>query len=214
MARAPRIDISGYCYHVLNRANGRARMYESDQHYRAFEELLAEAVETFGINILAYTIMPNHWHLVIQTTHDGQMGESMKWITQTHTQQHHIEKKTVGTGHLYQGRYKSFPIETDSYLVQVIRYVERNPVRAKLVPRAEDWRWGSLWRRTNGSPRQQELLAPLPTELPYNYLGWVNESEDEETIGHIRTSLERSKPLGSEEWNELLDRGYARRRKE
>ncbi len=189
-------------------------MYESDQHYRAFEELLAEAVETFGINILAYTIMPNHWHLVIQTTHDGQMGESMKWITQTHTQQHHIEKKTVGTGHLYQGRYKSFPIETDSYLVQVIRYVERNPVRAKLVPRAEDWRWGSLWRRTNGSPRQQELLAPLPTELPYNYLGWVNESEDEETIGHIRTSLERSKPLGSEEWNELLDRGYARRRKE
>jgi putative transposase len=81
--------------------------------------------------------MPNHWHLVLWPRKKGELSEFMRWLTVTHTQRWHASHRTSGTGPLYQGRFKSFPIEDDDHLLAVVRYVERNALRAKLVARAE-----------------------------------------------------------------------------
>ena len=111
------------------------------------------------IRILDYVVMPNHWHLVIWPETDEQTSEFFYWLTLTHTMRWHAHHATGGTGHLYQGRFKSFPVQEDEHLLAVLRYVERNPPRANFVERAEHWRWGSAWRRHCGKPDDQQLLA-------------------------------------------------------
>jgi putative transposase len=91
--------------------------------------------------------MPNHWHLLLWPRRDGELSEILRWITVTHTQRWHAHHRTAGTGPVYQGRFKSFPVQTDAHFLTVARYVERNALRAKLVPRAEDWQWSSIWRQ-------------------------------------------------------------------
>ena len=133
MPRMNRLAVGGVIYHVINRANNRAQIFHTDKDYQHFESLLLEGVELTGMRILSYCIMPNHWHLVLHPLNDGDMSEFMRWVTTTHVRQHRTQTKTIGEGHLYQGAYKSFPIETDSHLLTVIRYVEQNPLQAKLV---------------------------------------------------------------------------------
>lgn len=87
----------------------------------------------------------------------------------------HAHHHTSGTGHLYQGRFKSFPVQSDDHLYTVLRYVERNAVRAELVERAEDWRWSSVWRRKHGDAESQAILARWPIERPRNWLWRVNQ---------------------------------------
>jgi hypothetical protein len=118
------------------------------------------------MRLLAYCIMPNHWHLVLYPRKDGDLSKFVNWLTLTHTQRRHAAHRTIGHGHLYQGRYKSFLCEKDAHFLQFVRYVERNPLRANLVRRASDWRWGSLWRRTHGTPKHQALLHAWPVPEP------------------------------------------------
>ncbi len=120
------------------------------------------------IRLLAYCLMPNHWHMVLWPRKDGEMTEFLRWLTTTHSQRLHAHRHTSGYGHIYQGRFKSFPIEQDESLLVVLRYVERNALRAKLVERAQDWRWCSLWRRINGD--QQFVLSRGPVETPTDWI--------------------------------------------
>ena len=131
MPRTTRVDVKDYCYHIVNRANARLPIFFNKKDYVLFEKVLEEARKRFSMRILAYILMPNHFHLVLYPLNDGDMGKFMQWLTLTHTQRWHQVKKTKGTGHLYQGRYKSFLIEQDDHLLAVIRYVERNALRAK-----------------------------------------------------------------------------------
>ena len=96
------------------------------------------------MRLLAYCVMPNHWHLVVWPHQDGALSRFMNWLTLTHTQRWHQHRHSVGEGHVYQGQFKSFPVETNEYFLVVCRYVERNAVRAGLVERAEQWRWSSV----------------------------------------------------------------------
>jgi putative transposase len=116
--------------------------------------------------MLAYGVMPNHWHLVLWPRADGDVSRCVGWLTLMHTQRWHAHHHTTGTGHLYQGRFKSFPVQTDAHFLTVCRYVERNPVRAGLVPRAERWRWGSLWQREQRYAAVQGMLSPWPVDQP------------------------------------------------
>ena len=156
MPRVPRIDIGGHIYHIINRANGRKTIFHTKEDYIHFEKLLEEAKKKFNMRILAYVLMPNHWHLVLYPKHDGDLSVFMQWLTLTHTQQYHAKKKSTGHGHIYQGRYKSFLVGKDSYLLAVIKYIERNPVRAKLVKKVEQWQWGSGYRRLNGTTKEKK----------------------------------------------------------
>jgi putative transposase len=166
MGRPLRAAAGGWVYHVLNRANARLPIFESDGDYEAFERILAEGGERFRPRLLAYCLMPNHWHLVAWPEKDGVLSRFVGWVTLTHTRRHHAHRHTVGTGHLYQGRFKSFPVQQDEHFYAVCRYVERNAFRAGLVERPDDWRYSSLWRRTHGAAKAQAWLSAWPVSRP------------------------------------------------
>lgn len=200
MARAPRSAIGNIVYHVLNRANGRMHIFRQDKDYEAFEKLLAEAKEKYPMRILSYCLMPNHWHLLLYPKGDMDMPQYMRWLGLTHTQRWHAAHKTTGYGHLYQGRYKSFPVQTDEHFLQVARYIERNPLRASLVNKAEEWRWSSLWLRKRGDRKQKELLGDWPVPAGQKYIKWVNEPQPKEELEVIRYAIKRGRPYGGEVW--------------
>ena len=200
MPRARRVALGGLVYHVLNRANARMQLFAQDSDYQAFERVLTEAGERVGMRLLAYCVMPNHWHLVVWPRADGDLSAFLGWLTMTHAQRWHASRRTVGSGHLYQGRFKSFPVQTDEHFLTVCRYVERNALRAKLVPRAEDWRWSSLWRRTHGDDKAQALLSEWPVPCPRQWLGWVNEPQTQAEVEALRRCVTRGQPFGSEIW--------------
>jgi REP-associated tyrosine transposase len=200
MGRVRRVDVGGMVYHVLNRANFRSPLFRKKAHYRDFLSIVEESLADVPMRILAYCLMPNHWHMVLQPRADGDLSRFMRRVTLTHTQRYHAQTRTAGYGHLYQGRYKSLPVETDRHFLSLVRYVERNAKRAALVSRAEDWPWGSAYARAYGKGSQKKLLSPWPVPEPSGYLGWVNRSQPKQEIENIRYALTRSRPYGSERW--------------
>ena len=191
--------MGGEIYHVLNRANARMRIFGRGGDYLAFERILAEGNRRFQMRMLAYCLMPNHWHLVLWPRKDGDLPRYMAWTTMTHAQRWHAYMGNVGTGHLYQGRYKSAIVQDDAHLATVLRYVDGNPLRAGLVRRAEDWRWGSLWRSVNRKGLFG-LEKDWPIEKPAEWTDLVNCLQDGEDLGAIRTSIQRSQPFGNGQW--------------
>jgi putative transposase len=131
---------------------------------------------------------------------DGELSEYLRWLTLTHTQRWHAHHRTAGTGPLYQGRFKSFPVQADEHLLALCRYVERNPLRAGLVRRAETWRWSSLWHRDQGSG--PPLLAASPVPLPEDWVRHVNAVETEPELAALRRSVVRGTPYGSVAWQQ------------
>ncbi len=158
MARRPRTALGGLAYHVMNRVSGKQDLFEDSGDYEAFERVLSEARERERMRVCAYALMPNHFHLVLWPRGDGDLSRFMQWLTMTHTQRWHAHRHNVGHGHLYQSRFKSFPIQTDEHFLKVCRYVERNALRARLVERAEDWVWGSLGCREKKLDKRVKLL--------------------------------------------------------
>lgn len=199
MGRPLRAASGGIIYHVLNRANGRQVMFETPQDYQLWENVLLEAREHVPVRILAYCAMPNHWHLVLWPRRDGDLSRFMAWLTLTHTQRWHAQHQSVGTGHLYQGRFKSFPVQNDEHFLTVCRYVERNALRAKLVKRAETWQWSSLWRRTQGVKHSQ-WLTDWPVMRSRQWVKLVNEPQTDEELEAVRQCVQRGRPFGKELW--------------
>lgn len=207
MPRINRVDVADIIYHAINRANARMQIFDNENDYRLFENTLEDAKEKFDMRIISYCIMPNHWHLVLNPKKDGDLQKFMGWLSMTHTQRWHSQHKTIGSGHLYQGRYKSFPVETDEYLLQLLKYVERNPLRAKLVTRAEDWKWSSLYRREMGNSEQKSLLAKCPIDVPDNYLDLINTPQEDSELESLRQCVNKSKPYGAEGWiNKIINK--------
>jgi putative transposase len=198
MGRRLRCDLGGYVYHVLNRGAGRGVIFHKDGDYAAFESVLDEAAAEVPMRLLAYCLMPNHWHLVVWPSGDGDLSRYMHWVTLTHTRRWHEHYHKTGTGPLYQGRYKSFPVQEDDHFFSLCRYVERNPLRAGLVRRAENWPWSSLFRRTQSLPAPRLSIWPLapPADWPER----VNRVETAAELERIRQSVRRGSPFGGEDW--------------
>jgi putative transposase len=206
MARIPRSLVGDMIYHILNRANNRDVIFQEEKDYSIFEKIIFEGKEKFPINIFSFCIMPNHWHFVLSGEVGDNISNFMRWITHTHTQRWHTKYKSVGYGHVYQGRYKSFPIEKDDHFIQVCRYVERNPLRAGLVEKAEDWKWSSLWIKKCGTEKQKTLLSSWPVDEPDSYLEWVNSipNDEKEKLTKIRYAIKRGCPFGKESWTKKM----------
>ena len=130
MPRIPRGQVAGYAYHVLNRGNGGMTVFHKDGDYSAFLDLLAKAKIKFSVRVLAVCLMPNHFHLVVQPAADGAVSAFMQWWMTSHVRRYHEHYRSHG--HVWQGRFGSFPIQQDDHLLIVIRYILRNPVRAGL----------------------------------------------------------------------------------
>src|SRR5215208_6174191 len=200
MPRSPRSAPGGLVYHVLNRTVGKMTMFRKPADYDAFLRVLLLAHQRHPIRILAFCLMPTHWHFVVWPEKDGQLTEFFRWLTNTHAMRWRVSHHTRGYGHLYQGRFKSFPVQRDDHLLTLCRYVERNPVNANLVRRAQLWPYGSLHARMNGDEKLRSLLSPWPVDLPRNWVNQVNQPMTRREMEKIQISLQRSRPLGSEPW--------------
>ena len=201
MARKPRNAPGNIVYHVMNRTWGRHDLFENDADYAAFERVLAQALERDpSMRLCGYCLLPNHFHLLLWPTEDRTLSRFMQWMTMTHTQRWHAHRHSAGRGHLYQGRFKSFPVQDGSHFLKVCRYVERNPVRANLADRAEQWRWGSLAVRLEKVGDLDGKLAAWPTRRPSDWLERVNEPQDERELAALRRSTARGRPFGSSAW--------------
>lgn len=133
MPRTARASLGNWCYHVLNRGNARADVFHKDEDYAAFVGLFQPACERLRMRILGYCLMPNHFHLVLRPYADGDLGRWMQWLMTSHVRRYH--RHYGSSGHIWQGRFKAFPIEEDEHFLTVLRSVERNALRARLVRR-------------------------------------------------------------------------------
>jgi putative transposase len=172
MPRSRRNRAPGHVHHVVNRANRRKIIFHKPADYAAFLDVLGEAVARFGMRLVAFCIMRNHWHLVLWPDEKVSISEFMHWLTSTHVRRYHMHYELTGTGHLYQARYRNDVCRDDRGVLAVMRYVEGNPLAAGLVRRAEDYKWSSLRIRVDGDEGQ--LLSDGPIELPSNWTTFVN----------------------------------------
>lgn len=196
----------GVVFHVLNRGVGRQRLFDEPSDYSAFESVIEETLAKAPMRICSYCLMPNHWHFVLWPEQDGDLAVFMQRLSVTHVTRWQKHRRRVGEGHVYQGRFKSFPVESDDYFYQVARYVERNALRANLVARAEDWRWSSLWRREEGTLDERRWLAKWPVTRPRSWVQLVNEPQTEAELEALRRCVERGQPFGSAGWIEATAR--------
>ncbi len=186
------------CYHVINRGNGQATVFHKPADYDAVVKLLAQACARLPMRLLAYCLMPSHIHLVLWPLGDGDLGRWMQWLLTAHVRRYHRHYRT--SGHVWQGRFKAFPIQGDAHLLTVLRYVERNPLRANLVARAEDWAWSSL-PGFCAQPRPT-MLHSGPLERSPDWLDCVNRPETAEELAALRRSVNRGTPWGGDDWVE------------
>ena len=208
MPRVARTDVGGQVYHVLNRANARVQIFDDEDDYEQFEQILEEAVMRYDMRLLAYCVMPNHWHLVLYPREDGNLSGFMSWLTNTHTRRWHVAKDTVGEGHLYQGRYKSFLCQCDEHFLALVRYVERNPKQANLVRKADNWQWSSVWRRENGTAKQRNILSPWVVDVPQGYLSWLDKPQSQKEEKAIELATQKGSPFGNIGWIKRAVRKY------
>lgn len=200
MARLRRVARGGLTYHVINRANGKRPLFEHASDYASFEEVLAEARQRTPVRVLAYCIMPDHWHLVLAPRADGQLSSFMRWLTLTHAQRWHARHRSIGSGHIYRGRYRSFIVQSGHPLHAVCRYVERNPVRARLARRPDGWRWSSLRLRRAPAPAATGLLDDVGLPAAQEWLGYVVRPEPARELEALRYSVNRGLPFGEPGW--------------
>ena len=191
-------------YHALNRGNLRSEIFKTDADYEAFEQILAEGLERCAVQLYCYELLPTHWHLVLRPDDEGEMSRFVRWVSATHTMRHQSRYQTSGTGHVYQGRFKSFPIQGDAHFLSVCRYVEGNARRVKLVRRAEKWRWSSLSRWLQPSAPTSTLLSPWPLARSQKWVEKVNEPLAEPELIAIRNCVQRGCPFGESDWVESM----------
>jgi putative transposase len=186
-------------FHVVNRGVGRRVLFTKEEDFLAFERVVAETLRTRRMRLCAYCLMSNHWHFVVWPEQDGDLSAFMQHMTNTHVKRWKEHRHETGYGHLYQGRYKCFPVETENYFYQVVRYVERNALRANLVDRAEAWPWSSLRRAEREDPAFP-ILSPWPLLRPADWVQIVNQPQTEAELEVLRCCVNRGRPFGDPAW--------------
>lgn len=194
MPRTARASVGGVCYHVINRGNARGAVFHQPSDYGAFRTLLQEASTQVPMRVLAYCLMPNHFHLAVWPRGDGDLSRWMQWLLTAHVRRYH--RHYHSSGHVWEGRFKAFPIQQDDHLLTVLRYIERNPLRAGLVARAEDWLWSSAreWKAT------ASWLDRGPVPKPEPWARWVNTPMTDTEVEALRHSVNRGRPYGTASW--------------
>jgi len=196
MPRRPRSGCGGLIFHVMNRGARKTQLFDTADDYAAFVRVLKCATGRVPMRILAYALMPNHWHLVLWPREDPHLSAFMAWSTATHVRRWHLAHGTTGTGTLYQGRFKAIPVKDDEHFLRLCRYVERNPVRARLVAAPEQWPWSSasLQGRTAGPP-----IHPWPMPRPVGWREYLGTAETEAELAQVRRPG-NGPPLGPRDW--------------
>jgi putative transposase len=176
------------------------RMFRKVADFAEFERVMVETHARQPIRILSYCVLSNQWQFVVWPEEDGQLTDFFRRLAHTHAMRWRVSHRTVGDGHVYQGRFKSFPVQSDEHMLILLRYVEQSPLSAGLVQSAQQWRWGSLWSRAHGDEEIKALLSPWPVKRPGNWATRVNTSLNAKELDRVRVSLARGRPYGGDEW--------------
>jgi putative transposase len=205
MPRGPRVRIDGAAYHLLTRGNRKQTIFHKSEDYQAFLAILEEAHRRFDMPLCGLCLMSNHVHLLVWPDQAYAISEYMHWVLNVHVHRYHRHYSLTGLGHLYQDRYKAFPIQDDRHLYTVMRYVEANPIRASLIDRAEDWEWSSASLRRK--PVWEDILSHDGRfQLPPNWLSIVNQSQPKDQLAALRRCARLGEPFGDPEWMERVRR--------
>ena len=200
MPRIARGLSDGSVFHVINRGNGRQEVFHKRGDYYAFTSAIEEAVECFDVKILAYCLMPNHFHLLLQPERGGELIKFMQWLMTSHVRRYHRHYGT--SGHVWQGRYKSFIVQEDDHLLTVARYVEGNPVRAGFVKSARNWNWSSHRERIGRNVCK--MLSELPVPSCGDWTEYVDTAMTSSEVERLRRSVNRQAPFGKDDWVQKL----------
>jgi putative transposase len=185
-------------FHVFNRAIEGHVLFEQDGDYLLWLSVVRQAADRFGMRILAYAAMPNQWHLVLWPPNDTALSLFMHWLTTTHARRWRGARGSTGRGAIYQGRFKAVAVQQNAHFLRACRYVERNPLRARLVGRVEDWEWGSASPRARDEGRPP--LAEWPVARPATWLDLLNLPEPRRELAEIRDVIRRGLPFGNAAW--------------
>lgn len=198
MPRRPRHELEGVVFHVLNRAVRGTRLFHTHRDFDTFADILSEGLSRSTVEVLSYQVMENHWHFVMTCNRVADLSKLMHWFQGTHANNWAGAHRARGRGYVYQGRFKSVPVQTSHSLFRVCRYVERNALRKNLVSAAEDWSWGSLHARCNNC--YPIPLAEWPIPPPSNWIELVNTPHTEAELADLRRCVERDQPIGDPDW--------------
>ncbi len=202
MPRRLRHTLQGAVFHVMNRAVRRTVLFENQADFEAFIAVVRDGLSRFNIKIIAYCLMPNHWHFVVICDRIAELSQWMHWIESTHANRWNGAHGLRGTGAVYQGRFTAVPVQTEHSLMRVCRYVERNALRKGLVPAAEKWVWSSLYAVCENCHHLP--LEPWPILRPSNWLELVNTPETVAELQDLRTLIRRSQPIGDPAWQNAV----------
>ena len=197
MPRTSRAAVGGYRYHMLNRGNGRAAVFHKDEDFQAFLKIVSEASIRHPMRLLAFCLMHDRFHLALWPKNDGDLSRWMHWLLTTHIRRY--QKHYHTSGHIWQGRFKAFPVQEHDPLRVLLRYIEGNPLRAGLVERTEDWPWSSLHQKPS-SASALIRLDPGPAPRGADWADAVNAPMFESDVALVRESIRRDRPLGDLTW--------------
>jgi putative transposase len=206
MPRIARPAPGGLVYHVLNRGVGRMDLFDDAGDYLAFLRVFCDVLQDTPMRVCGYCLMSNHWHLVLWPERAGDLARFMQRLTITHVRRWVEHRHRVGWGSIYQGRYKSFPIQADAHFRTVVRYVERNPLRAGLVRRAENWLYSSVGQDRGGPDHPTIPLSRWPVRRPADWVQWVNQPQTPAEERAVLRSLQYNRPFGSAPWSQKVEK--------
>jgi putative transposase len=186
-------DIAGTTFHVVNRAIEGQLLFRDFGAYLAFIRLMARAIDRVPIDMFAFCLMPNHVHLLLRPSGERDLAAFMQWLTSQHAMGVRRWSGTTGRGAVYQSRYWASPVQNDRYFCRVVRYVERNPVRASLAVRTHEWLWSSA---SPVGPVQGIELAEWPVPKPSHWRSFVDGVESPQDLEYIRLRTLNRLPIG------------------
>jgi putative transposase len=204
MVKRPGRASGQFVFHVLNRAIENTTLFVDPSDYTWFLTLLEQAARAYNVRVLAYCVMPNHWHLVLWPTTDDGLSAFMHWLTGSHAQSWRWQRGSQGRGAVYQGTFKAIAVQTDGHFLRLCRYVERNPVRARLVEFAQDWAWSSASPQA-GLPGRPGL-SEWPVGKPATWTDYINEPILDGSLREIRKAIRRNEHYGDKSWKEAVCR--------
>jgi len=207
MPRIARIVAAGYPHHITQRGNYQQTVFKKDSEYNDYLKWLNEYVKKYKLNILAYCLMPNHVHFVAVPDKPDSLARTFNTCHMRYSQ--YFNKKNHLTGHLWQGRFFSCILD-EKHLYATVRYVENNPVRAKLVKKAEDWQWSSAQIHLNKGQSVLRLADVAEYMEVSDWGEYLSQKEDETAIAAIRSATLSGKPLGTGKFISKLEKIFGK----
>jgi putative transposase len=206
MARLARVVVPGHPHHITQRGNGRARTFFGNADYALYRDLLAEACQAANVEVWAWCLMPNHVHLILVPPDPDGLRRALAPVHRRYAGMIHARRKR--TGHFWQGRFGAVVMD-EEHLAAALRYVSLNPVRARLVERAQDWRWSSTRAHLRGADDGLTALAPIKDRFP-RFADLLATEPDAEAFARLRAAETIGRPLGDHAFLARIERLTAR----